>query len=203
MIKREDRDPLLQRKSVLSVKKGHKIYTQKQIPNGFYQVNRGLIGLLINDINGKERMIRLYDDGGYFGCRSFISSERYHSSSIALTDATIIHYQIHSPKELMLISPDSFYQITLALSKELGEAEHRLSKMAKKVKIRVIDTLLHLLNRYPNYRWTRREIAEFCGCEPETAIRICRSLEKSGLISSAGRQIKITDEKALQALRDI
>ena len=156
--------------------------------------------MFINDENGKERMIRLYDDGGYFGCRSFISGEQYHSSSVALTDSTIIHYQIDSPKELMLISPDSFYQITLALSKELGEAEHRLSKMAKKVKHRVIDTLIYLLNRYPNYRWTRREIAEFCGCEPETAIRICRSLEKSGYISSMGRQIKINDETALRAL---
>ena len=202
VIAKKERDPLFQRKSYLSIKKGQKIYSQKQIPHGFYQVSRGMVGLLINDQNGKERMLRLYDDGGYFGCRSFISGEHYHSTSIALTDSTIIHYQVNSPKELMLISPDNFYQISLALSKELGEAEHRLAKMAKKVKSRVIDTLLYLLNRYPDYRWTRREIAEFSGCEPETAIRICRSLEKSGLISSTGRQIKMNDEQKLRALRN-
>ena len=53
-----------------------------------------MVGLLINDLDGKERMIRLYDDGGFFGCRSFISGQKYHSSSVALMNTTLIHYQI-------------------------------------------------------------------------------------------------------------
>lgn len=183
--------------------KGEKIYYQGLKPSGFYRVVDGLVGLLINDSNGKERIIRLYDSGGYFGCRSFISGENYHSTSIALKETIVEHYEIACPRELMIQSPDDFFQITMALSKELGEAEHRLASMANlKVRSRIIDTLVYLLNRYPDYHWTRREIAEFCGCEPETAIRICRALERDGLITSIGRQLKIADRKSLMNLRN-
>ena len=191
------------KKNIITLRKGDKIYVHGLKPSGFYRVVEGLIGLLINDCNGKERIIRLYDNGGYFGCRSFISGENYHSTSFALKETIIEHYLISSPQELMQQSPDDFFQISMALSKELGEAEHRLANMANmKVRSRIIDTLIHLLNRYPDYHWTRREIAEFCGCEPETAIRICRALEKDGLITSVGRQLKIADQKTLATLRN-
>ena len=190
-------------KKIMTLRKGEKIYSQGLKPCGFYRVVTGLIGLLINDNNGKERIIRLYDDGGYFGCRSFISGENYHSTSVVLKDSTIEHYQVNCPRELMHQSPDDFFQITMALSKELGEAEHRLANMANmKVRSRIIDTLIYLLNRYPDYHWTRKEIAEFCGCEPETAIRICRALEKDSLITSIGRRLKIIDHKSLTALQN-
>ena len=191
------------KKNIRTLRKGDKVYFQGLKPSGFYRVVDGLVGLLINDSNGKERIIRLYDNGGYFGCRSFISDENYHSTSIALKDSTIEHYPIDCPKKLMKQSPDDFFRITMALSKELGEAEHRLANMANmKVRSRIIDTLIYLLNRYPDYHWTRREIAEFCGCEPETAIRICRALEKDGLITSIGRQLKIPDQDSLIILRN-
>lgn len=190
-------------KNTMILNKGEKIYGQGLTPSGFYRVVKGLVGLFINDSNGKERIIRLYDNSGYFGCRSFISGEQYHSTSITLTETTVEHFPFSSPKELMHQSPEDFYRITLALSVELGEAEHRLANMANlKVRSRIIDTLIYLLNRYPDYHWTRREIAEFCGCEPETAIRICRALEKDGLISGIGRQLKIIDQESLTALRN-
>jgi CRP-like cAMP-binding protein len=68
---------------------------------------------------------------------------------------------------------------------------------SKKVASRIIESLIFLKNRYPSYKWTRREIGEFCGAKTETVSRVLGQLEKSQLIEKDGRDILILDEKKL------
>ena len=42
---------------------------------------------------------------------------------------------------------------------------------------RVMDSLYFLKQNFPDYNWTYREIAEYAGCETETAIRIAKELK--------------------------
>ena len=68
---------------------------------------------------------------------------------------------------------------------------------SKKVTSRIIESLIFLKNRYPEYKWTRREIGEFCGAQTETVTRALTKLEKEGLIKKSGRDIIIVDEENL------
>lgn len=43
-----------------------------------------------------------------------------------------------------------------------------------------MDSLYFLKQHFPDYNWTYREIAEYAGCETETAIRIAKELKQNG-----------------------
>ena len=74
--------------------------------------------------------------------------------------------------------------LSQTLANELRDAEQRLAKSAYlRTRDRVIDSLSFLTKNFPYYNWTYREIAEYAGCETETAIRIAKELKASGLFS--------------------
>ena len=67
------------------------------------------------------------------------------------------------------------------IADELREAEERLAKSAYlRTLDRVMDSLYFLKQHFPDYNWTYREIAEYAGCETETAIRIAKELKQNG-----------------------
>ena len=69
------------------------------------------------------------------------------------------------------------------LADELREAEERLAKSAYlRTLDRVMDSLYFLKQNFPDYNWTYREIAEYAGCETETAIRIAKELKQNGAL---------------------
>ncbi|RRD41222.1 Crp/Fnr family transcriptional regulator, partial [Tessaracoccus sp. OH4464_COT-324] len=71
------------------------------------------------------------------------------------------------------------------LANELRDAEERLAKSAYlRTLDRVIDSLYFLTTNFPYYNWTYREIAEYAGCETETAIRIAKELKQNGLFNN-------------------
>ena len=94
--------------------------------------------------------------------------------------------------ELIRITPEissTFFQhnpqmnlyLLQILADELREAEQRLAKSAYlRTLDRIIDSLDFFTQHFPHYNWTYREIAEYAGCETETAIRIVKALEQKG-----------------------
>ena len=77
-------------------------------------------------------------------------------------------------------------------------------KIAKTVINRIIESLVFLKHRQPDYQWTRREIGEFCGATTETVTRVLTKLETAGLITKDGRDINILDvHKLLEFSEDL
>lgn len=69
------------------------------------------------------------------------------------------------------------------LANELRDAESRLAKSAYLKSLdRIIDSICFLNKNFPEYNWTNREIAEYTGCETETAIRITKELRRKNLL---------------------
>lgn len=169
------------------------VYTQGEKPKEFYFLKRGLIGLYHCLENGKESLIRLYHANQYFGFRTIFSQTEYHCSAKVLIDADIVRIFPKDHSQFVANNPDFACYLMKQLADELYEAEHRLTNTAyKRSYERIIDAIVNLTESYPDYPWTYREVAEFCGCETETAIRISRELKKQGILDKNTRHLRIS-----------
>ena len=164
--------------------KGMTVYNQGEKAQEFYYIKQGLIGLYHTLNNGKESLARLYKQGDYFVFRTLFDFDdcRYHCNAKVLIEAEIIRIK---PGNIDRFLTDNLHMSKLLLqtiANELRDAEQRLAKSAYLHTLdRVIDSLCFLTKNFPYYNWTYREIAEYAGCETETAIRIAKELKKSGL----------------------
>lgn len=183
------------------VKKFHKgdtIYNRGEDSGGIYYIDHGLVRLINLSPNGNESLLRIFGEKFFFGYRSLISNEPYHATAIALTEVTLTYLPFKDVQHIL----DKFPQLLVDLSKvlcvDLRVAEDRLNDITgKKVIHRIIEALLFLKHRYPEYQWTRREIGEFCGAKTETVTRALSDLEKNNLIKKIGREIQILDNEKL------
>lgn len=173
---------------VESLPKGSYLYCQGDTSSSFYYIESGLIGLYHMVDNGKESLIRLYDSHQFFGYRTWFSpGQTYHCSARVLIPATLIKICPDSRK-FMGDNPELMKRLLSDISAELANAESRLAHISYEKSIkRVHDAMTYLYETYPEYPWSYREVAEFAGCETETAIRIARELKKEGKLP-AGRQ---------------
>lgn len=168
--------------------KGSYLYHQGDTAAAFFYAESGLIGLYHMVDNGKESLIRLYESGQYFGYRTWFSTEKtYHCSAKILIPARV--WRI-TPRGSNFLSSntDLMGHFMAAISDELANAESRLAHISydKSLK-RVSDALNFLRGRYPEHPWSYREVAEFAGCETETAIRIARELKKEGKLPETAK----------------
>lgn len=175
-----------------------KIYDEGDTPHHLFFIDEGLVSLTSLSINGQEALLRVFGKGFIFGHRSLISDEHYHASAHTLCKTKVLMV----PKEIFYQTinnhPKAAVLIAKILAKELRRSELRLKDMSgKKVYGRIIEALIFLKNRYPDYQWTRREIGEFSGAKTETVSRVLGQLEQEGHIYKEGRAIHIKDPVAL------
>ena len=169
------------------------VYSQGEHAQVFYFLQSGLIGLYHGLENGKETLIRLYHANQYFGFRTLFSETSYHCSARVLQDAEIVRIHPVSNAAFLAGNPEFSQYLIKQLACELYDAEHRLTNTAyKRSYERVVDAIINLTETYPDYPWTYREVAEFCGCETETAIRISRELKKQGILDKSYRHLRIS-----------
>ena len=168
------------------------IYSQGERTQVFYFLQSGLVGLYHGLENGKETLIRLYHAKQYFGFRTLFSDTTYHCSARVLQEAVVTRIQPTSQAHFIADNSQFSQYLIKQLAGELYDAEHRLTKTAHKRSYdRVAEAIANLTESYPDYPWTYREVAEFCGCETETAIRISRELKKKGILDKSNRHLRM------------
>ena len=177
---------------------GEFIYREGDTPENIYLIEDGLVGLVNMALNGQETLLRVFGNQYIFGHRSLMAGENHHASAVVLRKSKILTLCFHSINDVLENMPEFLPIITKILAKELKYSEMRFAGItSKKVTSRIIESLIFLKNRYPEYKWTRREIGEFCGAQTETVTRALTKLEKEGLIKKSGRDIIIVDEENL------
>lgn len=161
------------------IKKGQSIYEQGSRAGEFYLVNSGLIGLYHILSNGKSALIRIYGKNEYFGYRTLIGQSRYHCSAMVLKDAYLLKIKPTNVDLFLKNNADFSRFLVQNLCNELQDAENRLASIAFSKSVdRVAQYTKYLKERYPDYKWTYREIAQFAGCETETLIRLSKTLQE-------------------------
>ncbi|HEY0211595.1 Crp/Fnr family transcriptional regulator [Acerihabitans sp.] len=160
-----------------------RIYPQEDEALSFYYLHSGLVGLYHMLENGKVCLIRLFGPGDFFGYRSLFGYTFYHCSSRVQRTASVTRITPYQPRQFLHLYPRLNDFLFRRMARDLGEAEKRLAGMAyDKSQQRVMLSIHYLFRQWPGYEWTWREIAEYAGCETETAIRHGGELKLQGLL---------------------
>jgi CRP-like cAMP-binding protein len=178
--------------------KGDIIYHQGDVPTGVYHVKSGHIGLLTVTPNGNETLLRVFGPNYFFGHRSLISNEEYHATTMALVDSELVFIPKEDFDTIVHAKPNILMHVAQVLAKELRRAENKFRDLANSnVTSRIIQALAFIKTRYPDHKWTRKEIGEYCGAKTETVSRVLGKLEKEGLIVKEGRNILVPNIEKL------
>ncbi len=189
----------IQDKSIkIELDRGEVLYQKGQEPKSFFFIKEGLMALTDLSPNGNESLLRVHGENFFIGHRSFIVQENYHANAIALESTVLLRMPFIDVNDVLLNHPFLFKHLTQMIGRDLRMAEERINDLTgKRVKSRIIDTLLFLKKRDPDYPWTRREIGDFCGAKTETVTRVLGELEKKSLLLKNGREITIPDFEKL------
>ena len=151
----------------------------------------GTIGLIEINPNGDESLLRVFGQNDFIEYRSFLSGERFHATAVALSDVELSVFSFKDISEIQNRSPELLLHLTRVMANDLKAAEERfIGVTGKRVLSRVIEALVFLKQRHPDYMWTRREIGDFCGTRTETVTRTLSALEEANLIHRDGRYIQ-------------
>lgn len=182
---------------------GVTIYSQGDMPNSIYYIRKGLVGLTSISLNGSESLLRVFGKGFLFGHRALISDDIYHANSHTLCKTQVYLISKEEFNKLISSNPKAAILIAKILANELRRSELRLRDMSgKKVMGRIIEAIIFLKGRYPDYQWTRREIGEFSGAKTETVSRAITKLQELGHLYKEGRSLHIKDPIELISLVD-
>ena len=186
-------------------KRNETIYDQGDDPRALYLIEEGIVGLTHTSETGHDTLFRVFSKGYIFGHRSLLAQEKYHASAVCLTSAKI--YEISEPefKKIYEKNPEILRKLAKVLAKELGASELRISGLHdKSAHHRIVESLVFLKLKHPEYTWTRKEIADFAGSTLESVVRVISSMQEKGLLKKEGRKFHLLDyEKALEAASSI
>lgn len=188
----------------LSLKRGEVIYRQGDSPRGLYFIEEGLVGLVLTgESSGKEHLVRFFKGRQFFGHRTLFADELHHATSTAL-ERTLISFIPKNPfLRVADQNPCLYKEVMQVLAGELRTCEVRhVTIMEKQVLARTAQALVYLKDLYPEYNWTRREIASFCASTASSVIKAMAELEQKGLITQKGRTIEILERQKLIGLTD-
>lgn len=185
-------------------KKGSTLYHMGDAPKGLFFIYEGLVGLFNTSKEGKEHLFRIFGKGSCLGHRSLAAEEPYHASSKVLETSQIGSIGLDQAKKLLDQSPEFARHLLKKMAKELRVAELRLAASTdRQVAERVAESMIYLKESFPEHRWTRNEIAYFCGSTGPTVIRTLSQLEELGLIQQKGREIAILDKEGLKEFANL
>lgn len=184
-------------------KRGETVYRVGDKPSGLYFVEKGLVGLMLLGLSGKEHLLRFFKPGQFFGHRALFSDETYHGTTVVLDPVTLNFI----PKEVVLVvlekHPELYKFLIQTLSKELRRSEvQHVMILENQILARTAQAIIYLKDLHPEHTWTRQEIANFCASTASTVIKALAELEDMGFIKQEGRSIQILNRDALLALQD-
>lgn len=208
----EHLETISESKNCTVFKKGQIIFHEGANPYGVYCIKQGKIKLSIVGDEGREQIVRLAGDGDLLGYRSMLVGERYNATAVALEDSKVCY--ISRDVFLPAVKQDAnlSFEMLKLLSKQLKEAEVKLTHLAQKsVRERLAETLLFLKETYGyeadstylNVRLSREEIANLVGTATETVIRLLSDFNKEGLVLLEGKRIMMANTKKLAQVANL
>jgi CRP-like cAMP-binding protein len=186
---------------------GQVLFYEGDYPSGLYCINRGKVKLTRTGEAGREQIVRLAREGDSVGYRALVSGTPYELTATVIEDASICFIPRQTFHAIMVDNPSLTGRIIRQLTQDLAKAEQKQVSLAQKqVRERLAETLLMLREFYGceddhrtlRSRLSREDIANYVGTATETVIRLLSEFSREGLIVLDGKQIRITDIKALR-----
>ncbi|MFE8424473.1 Crp/Fnr family transcriptional regulator [Tenacibaculum mesophilum] len=197
-------------KTSKKIKKGEVLFDEGEYINGVFCVKDGVCKVSKMSDNGRDQIIHLIKKGDILGERSLINNEASNLKAIAVNDMEVCFI----PKEEIIRDLENNSNFSMDILKKMAnslkKADDIIVDMAQKtVKQRLAATLLLLDSKFNknengsiNINLSREDMANIIGTATESAIRLLSEFKKKKLIDLKGKEIFITDLKALKELSE-
>ncbi len=189
---------------------GQRIFTEGEIVKGIFFVEKGNIKVLSKAYDKTDKIIRLASTGMILGHRGF-NAKRYPVSAEALTQTIVTFVPLNVFLNILKASPEMVIYLLNFMSDELQEAELRMKNLIiLDPKVRIAIILLKLVEVFGyqkkevknllSFTISRTDMANMGGTTYETVIRTLAIFKKNKVISLAGKEIVILNEKKLRQI---
>lgn len=190
-------------------KKKQLVYMEGNEPLKLYFLKSGKIKTYNTNLDGKDFVTGLYNDGSFFGHIALFEESDYKESAVAMEDAEIISI----PKQDFLTLVHRNYGVAQKfikmLANNIAEQEQHLLGMAyNSLRKRTADALILLSKKYKadnedhfSIRISRDDLASVIGTATESLIRTLSDFKAEKLIDIDGGKIIILEERKLINLK--
>jgi CRP-like cAMP-binding protein len=187
-------------------KKRQRIFSEGNHPIRLYYVQKGKVKIFkIND-EGKELIIRIVNEGEFFGYTAMFENSVYKENADALEDSEIATIPRTEFEELLHSHPDvSRKFIKLLASDVTGKEEQLLHIAYNSLRRKVADALLSVHKTYHtapdgDIYLSRENLAALAGTATESLIRTLTSFKAEHLIEIKDGRITILDYAKLERM---
>lgn len=166
-------------------------------PDSAYIIHSGKVKIFLRGEQGKEIVLSILKDGGYFGEMSLIDKEACSAAVMAMEDTELTVISHKNFWDCMQSHPEIAERIMVGLVVRLREANKKISSLAlQDAHERVVNLLLELAHQQDGQlviedRPTHQHIANIVGTSREMITRILKDLSIAGHISIDGKRLVI------------
>lgn len=176
--------------------KGSVIVSQGDPGDAMFLIATGQVKVAMLAEDGREVILAVHADGGFFGEMALLDNEPRSAHVIAMTDATLLQLRREEFRNRLRTSSELAVALLAELSRRLRRADETIASMALlDVNGRIAHLLLELAREEGGDRITRRlthaTIAQMVGASRETVSRTMRSLALQGVIDVSRRIITL------------
>jgi len=196
-------------KSVIEVEADTCIFREGDETKGLYIINKGKVKVVVNAMDKSERLIRLAADGDILGHRGFGGNWTYPISARTFEKTTLTFIPIEIFKTVAKSNIEFTYNLMMFFAEELRRSEEKITMVP--VKNRIAQAILLNYSVFGpdkddeakiSLTLSRKDYASKVGTTYETVVRVLSDLNKSGLIQTVGKSIRILDFDNLKILAD-
>lgn len=187
--------------TIMKVKKGETIYQIGENIHDFYFIEKGIIKIATDSLDGKATTVSLNGANEFFGFLDFIKGERENTNyAVALSECTLYSIPIEFLHKGFVKEHILFDSIVKQLERAL-EMNVVLSTMTVPERLRwlLIKTATKigefLVNETP---LTHEEMANYLGCSRQKISNYISKWKKEGSLVVENRRVKIIDKDKLK-----
>lgn len=205
----QEQSELLPHIEILKLKRGDKIYWEKEEPSGFLVLLAGKVKIFKEGAGGREQIVRMTKPLGYVGYRALIAHEIHNACSVAIEEARVLRVNPDYFFNKLLKNNEFTLRLLRKLSEELGFSNSRTVTLTQKhIRGRMAEALLLLKKKYgfePNGKTlkislSREDIAKLSNMTTANAIRTLSSFGKEGLILVEKRKVSLLQLEELEKI---
>jgi CRP-like cAMP-binding protein/ActR/RegA family two-component response regulator len=200
-------DEFVKGRSMDRYKKKQRIFSEGNHPIRLYYVQKGKVKVYKINEDGKELILKIVNEGEFFGYIAMLENSLYRESADALEDCEIAAIPRNEFEDLINASPPVSHKFIRMLARDILDKEDQLLHIAyNSLRRKVADTLLAAQERFRKglerlpISLTRETLAAMAGTATESLIRTLTEFRLEKLIDINDGQITIIQYKKLERM---
>lgn len=195
-----------QHKTTILFKKGETIRKQGTNLTHVISLNLGLAKVYLEGDKHPNTIIRIVKPTNFIGGPGIYFDQLHHYSISALADSSICYIDVTIFKNLIDTNKKFAHLFLMDFSSDILSVYKRLAFLTHKcMPGRMADTLLYLFNEvFESMKiitlLTKQDMADLSAMSKESAIKVLRDFQKTGIIDYSENKMELLNEEALRMI---